>query len=1814
MQVFGINIAVVNLCKTDTGILHRSVLPPLNTYCHIMPTAPAQKYFDEAEAYRENGFQEKAIEFYKKAIEIDPHFSGAHYTLALLYHKAHQFDNALIHLKKVIELDPGDASALNNIGVILYANNALNEAQFYFQKALVLERNYKEAQDNLKKVHEKLKSNVPFPLLQQTPIHHCHKIGFVSLWYERGQAYVTKTIRDALDYDYTTFILARNGGTFDKPLLRTTGEWETANLTAYPEYKIPHEIFKNWVVHNNLDVVFFNEEYDLGLVEIAKQCGLKTAGYYVWELFDPQLATACKRLYDKIICPTHACYEKFKKLGMDNIVYVQWGIDLNLFKPIEKQGNKPVRFFHPAGWGGLHARRGTQFVIDAFQRLNDVNAELLIHTQNGSGIQQRNNVRIISGTVPRKEIITMYQNSDVAVLPSKWEGLGLTFLESIGCALPVITVDASPMNEFVRNGETGFLCRVAERKNYQGIFIEGVHVDVDDMAQKMRDMARNNALRRKMSEKIYSSVRMQWDIENFRREINKILKNILQSSSRQNSVLEKTNNDAAPTFISVTGSASKLKLMSKDYAGCQLVRQEDGRQFIRKDNYEEPLVIHLVGARWSNHPWGMENEIHRALEKHGVTIIDTDFRRDFDRLPGLFSREAHVMLVIKGNGIPPELISKLPYKTILWYQDDVFSTDHAPQHISHNGWAFDTVYSFDEMALERYRELGVRDPRYLPLAMSPEVHRKMFLVKKEHDICFIGNVYPNRKALINRLAKRFNLFVGRAFMDDMVKRFNESKIVLNLGIGQTGIQQRVFEAMGCGSLVFTNCIPEESKLFRDRIQLVYFHDANIEELAEYYLSHEEERETIALAGYREVNSRHTFHHRLQKIFNDVFQDGCSVHTINKAKHAAHSSGIRTSSHPTLSVIIATYNRKSHLQRCIESLLRNSEQNIEIIVVDDPCSDGTREWLDEMKTKHPNITTIHNQCHTGQHRSMNRGFHLSHGIYIGFVNDDIEVMDGWDTALVSLLKKDPSYGTATPLIITADGCIRSMGIIDKILSKKYPQLKPIPGTKGYFTKKLEPDQIPESKHIREVEYGYYWVMKREVWEKIGGIDESFGKYCADADFGMRVRIAGYKNMYCPASVIIDHGADAEAAETTKEFLKKSQKLFCRKWDAYVENTNSASPEIKRYKILVVYAFDKNTFHQTIQNAVDRLSRHEHTVFHVVSTDLTARMDADVMNHLLVEGTSEFRPDIVLLLGGRDIYPHTLRKIKKTLHPVIMQWWHPDMAENNDEMPEWAVTLNGETDVCFISGASLDYVKIAETKGVRRGFWLESEESLASEIFSVLNGDTHDRMTLYHDEIKQFTNSTSDRVLLGQAKYLHNRGVGIITLPYLKKIIYHDPKCLDAYLLLSDYYSGQGSPREARDILQSALKVPLRSHEIDRRMGEACLNLGDVNEAERHLRVSLERHRQSPGIYNSMGQIFIQKGDLVEAERWLSLGVKEHPDNSAGLVLLGKLYRKQGRNDESISCFLRCLLIDHRHDFKDEVRNNLEDLYSIKKVDYDTSKILLSVFMLNFNRAEYMARSLYQFGKQTFPRQAFEILIIDSSTDNSREIIRSAVQKYGLNVRYFFIPQEGPGPNAGWFNFAVKQSRGDVVLWTHPEVLFSERMLEEFYKPHVWENKLWVSARMGVVLTKEDQEKIDKIWHEDIERILTHSYVRKESTRLGYKFWLPLLASFRKDGFLRIGGFIENLPVPRHDDLDLMFRLLAVGYSIHNPPGFQGIHQWHAPMEERGKDILSLMDKTRQIVYDWRKAFLRGELSAERYAQRNEGKEIGVIPDIKEESLF
>ncbi len=494
----------------------------------IMPIPEAYKYCCEAEYLKKNGLYQEAVTSYKKAIETDPHCIHAYYTLALLYHQTQQFDSAIMYLKKVIDLDPSDASAMNNLGVLFYATNQLHEAKHSFEEALSIEENYHEAQDNLKKVHQKMQ-NAPLQFTHNRAMNGNDipslKVGFISIWFERGQSYVTKTLRDVIAQEHEAFVFARTGGVYGQPMLQTDGMWAVRNLTTFPDYDIPCEIFGKWIDDNHLDVVIFNEEYDWKLVSFCKSKGVKVVTYLDYYTDDWKSSMG---LYDAVLCSTKRTFLMVQ--DSCKAYYIGWGIDTDLFKPVSIK--KKYTFFHNAGWLGINYRKMTPAVILAFDTLSRSNPDLTLFIHAQAELERlppeivhivHNNSRITyhRETVPAPGL---YHKGDILVFPSKLEGLGLPLLEGMSCGLPVIATDAPPMNEFVQDGYNGFLVKVAHKLTRQDniAFPEEI-VDINDLAIKMQKLAKDNKLQILMSNNSRKYVEQQLNVGNLKCEINRIL-------------------------------------------------------------------------------------------------------------------------------------------------------------------------------------------------------------------------------------------------------------------------------------------------------------------------------------------------------------------------------------------------------------------------------------------------------------------------------------------------------------------------------------------------------------------------------------------------------------------------------------------------------------------------------------------------------------------------------------------------------------------------------------------------------------------------------------------------------------------------------------------------------------------------------------------------------------------------------------------------------------------------------------------------------------------------------------------------------------------------------------------------------------------------------------------------------------------------------------------------------------------------------------------------------------------------------------------
>ncbi|WP_158551358.1 glycosyltransferase family A protein [Rhodohalobacter sp. SW132] len=114
--------------------------------------------------------------------------------------------------------------------------------------------------------------------------------------------------------------------------------------------------------------------------------------------------------------------------------------------------------------------------------------------------------------------------------------------------------------------------------------------------------------------------------------------------------------------------------------------------------------------------------------------------------------------------------------------------------------------------------------------------------------------------------------------------------------------------------------------------------------------------------------------------------------------------------PLVSIVIPTYNRPGHLVRAIESALRQTYENIEIIVVDD-CSDLD---LDQFREEFPAVKLYKNSDNRGACFSRNRGLEIASGDYINFLDDDDELYPDKIALQIQKFQRsaDPNLGMVT----------------------------------------------------------------------------------------------------------------------------------------------------------------------------------------------------------------------------------------------------------------------------------------------------------------------------------------------------------------------------------------------------------------------------------------------------------------------------------------------------------------------------------------------------------------------------------------------------------------------------------------------------------------------------------------------------------------------------------------------------------------------------------------------------------------------------------
>jgi hypothetical protein len=221
-----------------------------------------------------------------------------------------------------------------------------------------------------------------------------------------------------------------------------------------------------------------------------------------------------------------------------------------------------------------------------------------------------------------------------------------------------------------------------------------------------------------------------------------------------------------------------------------------------------------------------------------------------------------------------------------------------------------------------------------------------------------------------------------------------------------------------------------------------------------------------------------------------------------------------------SVVIVNYNTEALLAECLASLEADAgpEAAVEVIVVDNSAT----LRASGLHKRFPWVYLVENRENVGFARASNQGLHLARGRNLLLLNPDTRLRPGAIDALIRHLDAHPEAGVVAPRLLNADGslqysCRRFPGLLTvffgrySLLTRFLPQN---PVSRDYLY--LDWDHAA----VREVDWvsGACLMVRREVMEHVGPLDEGYFLFVEDMDWCRRIWDAGWRVVYAPQAIV------------------------------------------------------------------------------------------------------------------------------------------------------------------------------------------------------------------------------------------------------------------------------------------------------------------------------------------------------------------------------------------------------------------------------------------------------------------------------------------------------------------------------------------------------------------------------------------------------------------------------------------------------------------------------------------------------------------------
>lgn len=262
-----------------------------------------------------------------------------------------------------------------------------------------------------------------------------------------------------------------------------------------------------------------------------------------------------------------------------------------------------------------------------------------------------------------------------------------------------------------------------------------------------------------------------------------------------------------------------------------------------------------------------------------------------------------------------------------------------------------------------------------------------------------------------------------------------------------------------------------------------------------------------------------------------------------SSYLTSSSTANVSAAPAVSIVIPTYQNLHLTRQCIEGILHNTaEVPYEIIVVDNHSTDGTESYLREMEKKGV-LRAVFNPVNMGFACACNKGAQAAQSPFVLFLNNDTFPMERWLNSLLQTALRDEQAAIVGSKLLYPDGKVQHAGMELIEVSRGQKLARPIPGHPHRF---FDAD-APEVNQYRELDMvtGACILVRKEIFFLLSGFDEVYKNGVEDVDLCFRARLAGYKVVYQPRSVLIHHEGQSPG-RFDKENVSQNLLIYFGRW--------------------------------------------------------------------------------------------------------------------------------------------------------------------------------------------------------------------------------------------------------------------------------------------------------------------------------------------------------------------------------------------------------------------------------------------------------------------------------------------------------------------------------------------------------------------------------------------------------------------------------------------------------------------------------------------